>query len=434
MSVDPLLQVGGGKENGDPSYLLTNRRGVAIQGAIDQKVWFYTDIVEQQMRFPQYVTDYIVRAGAVPGAGFYKAYNSAVLTIKNGYDYNIATAAIGFNAGRHWQFQFGHGREFIGNGYRSMLLSDFGNNYLYLKTQYHRGKWLYQYLLMEQSPWSANRNPGPGDDLLEKKHAAVSYLSFRPNRRWTIGVAGGQMFNNSDAFHWLYLDPVSGYGLYQPQSEGWAGATTTLDPVRGVRMYAQWLINGRSQRWNTSGWWGNRRAWQAGVKYFNAFGIPRLDVQGEWNQATPYMYAAANPTNSWTHYRHPLAHPYGAGFKEGIVLLNYRPFNRWQCNARYISAHRTASPNAIGSFGNDPLVSTDIRPADTGHQTVQGDSYRSELLGIDVSFRLFHQCYVEAGILSRQIKPDRASSILSASSRIVQAGVRWNLPTQRYDF
>ena len=39
-------------------------------------------------------------------------------------DYAMANGHVSFQTSKHFNFQFGHGKHFIGDGYRSMLLSD----------------------------------------------------------------------------------------------------------------------------------------------------------------------------------------------------------------------------------------------------------------------------------------------------------------------
>ena len=45
----------------------------------------------------------------------------------------MANGHVSYQTSKHFNFQFGHGKHFIGDGYRSMLLSDNSFNYPYLK-------------------------------------------------------------------------------------------------------------------------------------------------------------------------------------------------------------------------------------------------------------------------------------------------------------
>ena len=71
-----------------------DQRGLEVRGTVDDKVFFYTNLVESQARFADYVTDRIQDFSAVPGAGFYKSYNPRFPDVTNAYDFNIANAFI----------------------------------------------------------------------------------------------------------------------------------------------------------------------------------------------------------------------------------------------------------------------------------------------------------------------------------------------------
>ena len=64
---------------------------------------------------------------------------------------NLATTTYAFALGASWtparwvNVQFGNGKQFVGNGYRSVLLSDNAFNYPYLKFSFlsHNNRWQY---------------------------------------------------------------------------------------------------------------------------------------------------------------------------------------------------------------------------------------------------------------------------------------------------
>src|SRR5690606_25152298 len=83
---------------------------------------------------------------AVPGYGFYKPFKT------NGVDYFDARGYITFNVAKYIDVQFGYDKNFIGNGYRSLFLSDWGNSNLFLKLNTKIWKINYQNLFMELMP------------------------------------------------------------------------------------------------------------------------------------------------------------------------------------------------------------------------------------------------------------------------------------------
>ncbi|HHH50562.1 MAG TPA: hypothetical protein ENK52_06255, partial [Saprospiraceae bacterium] len=133
LKLNPIFNLKAGKQGNDAQVTFYNLRGVEIRGAIDDRVYFYSSILETQARFPDYVTERIKRDRAIPGNGFFKPYKVSFADLKDGYDFLNAQGYFGFNVTKHIGLQLGHGRNFIGNGYRSLLLSDYANNYFYLK-------------------------------------------------------------------------------------------------------------------------------------------------------------------------------------------------------------------------------------------------------------------------------------------------------------
>ncbi len=76
--------------------------------------------------FPDYVRDYISKTHVVPGQGYAHYKNGA-------YDYQNLSFYIAKNAGKYFVFEGGYGKNFFGDGYRSLFLSDAASSYPYFK-------------------------------------------------------------------------------------------------------------------------------------------------------------------------------------------------------------------------------------------------------------------------------------------------------------
>ena len=84
---------------------------------------------ENQTRTPGYVRSAYLRYSLntreyVPGETYWKEYNSSIFKIKDGVDYFQARGYVNINALNYFNITFGHDKNFIWNGYRSMFLSD----------------------------------------------------------------------------------------------------------------------------------------------------------------------------------------------------------------------------------------------------------------------------------------------------------------------
>src|SRR5690606_39471734 len=65
-----------------------------------------------------YVNRFVDSLEVVPGSGRVKEFKG------NAYDYSMASGYVGVKATEWLSFNFGHGKQFIGHGRRSLLLSD----------------------------------------------------------------------------------------------------------------------------------------------------------------------------------------------------------------------------------------------------------------------------------------------------------------------
>ena len=126
---------------------------------IANRIGFSTTLTDNQERGPQFFQSRVNQFNAVPGVGFYKPFK------QSGFDYFDARGYITFNAAKYIDFQFGYDKNFIGNGYRSLFLSDWGNSYLFLKLNTRIWKFNYENLFMELMPQFKKT----GDNLLGQK-------------------------------------------------------------------------------------------------------------------------------------------------------------------------------------------------------------------------------------------------------------------------
>ena len=436
LRANPMVHFQVGSERGDPDLLFQNQRGLEVRGTVDDKVFFYTNVVESQARFPDYVGNRINVFTALPGGGFYKSYNPRFPKVNNAYDFNIANAIVGFHITRHVGLQLGHGRHFIGNGYRSLFLSDVGSPMFFLKLNTRVWKFHYQNIFMELTPGTANRS---GSMRIARKYAAIHYLNYKVTPNFAFGFFESTIFNRSRQFEFQYLNPVILYrtveGMIGSPDNVQIGLDVRWNLFKRVQLYGQFLIYefvfSSVVSPDQSGWWGNKFGIQAGVKYFNAFGINHLDVQFEYNSVRPYTYSHFDSLNSYTHYNQPLAHPLWSNFREFIGLARFQPHPRLTINGRLIQAN-IGDDTPGQNWGNNPLLSNSSRVQDYGNEIGQGDNARLRILGLDAAWMLHHNLFVEGKFLLRQKNSD--NDALDLTTRVFSIGIRMNMWGREYDF
>src|SRR4051812_36356198 len=184
LHVNPVLYLGMGKDSrlGDPVYI--NTRGLEIRGMIDKKIGFYTYLSENQARLPGYASDYSNLYGyyAVPHQGFWKSYKSG------GVDFFEARAYIDFNISKHIWFQIGHDRTNIGNGFRSLIMSDFAPPSQFLRTNVKIWKLNYLFQLNRmtaQASAGASGSTG-GNGRYTDKFVAFHELSMNIGKKFNL--------------------------------------------------------------------------------------------------------------------------------------------------------------------------------------------------------------------------------------------------------
>jgi len=157
LAVNPVLSFQFSKESSNDETIFYNKRGITARGVIANRIGFSTTLTDNQERGPQFFQSRVNDFHAVPGVGFYKTFKTT------GVDYFDARGYITLNATKYIDIQFGYDKNFIGDGYRSLFLSDFGDSYLFLKLNTRIWKFNYQNLFMELMPEYFKS----GDNLLD---------------------------------------------------------------------------------------------------------------------------------------------------------------------------------------------------------------------------------------------------------------------------
>ncbi|HOY30716.1 MAG TPA: hypothetical protein PKW80_02445 [Bacteroidales bacterium] len=327
--ISPLFNFGYGRSLADDKNLYFNTRGVQLRGAIGQNLYFISSYYETQARFPDYITGFIKKYEVGPGTGRVKNFKAG------GYDYGTPYGLVSYSPDPHWNIQFGFDKNFIGDGYRSLLLSDNSYQYPFLKI-FVNYKWFYY-----QTIFTAFQNLNTKSVLdtpylwyhgYQTKPGTFNYAGFRIGKKLELGLFEGIIWKASaknHKFNYNSLIPVIlvntvHYSLSN-QDNAMLGVTAAYKPVASLKLFGQLMIdNLKINKLFAKGYQGNTYGFQLGAKYFDMFRIKNFNAQLEYNQVRPYAYAHPNPLQSYTHYNQSLTHPLGANFREIIAFLNYR--------------------------------------------------------------------------------------------------------------
>lgn len=329
LRVDPLLNLEAGKDLKVPAgpRLYTNTRGAIASGQIGESFYFETLFAENQSFFPDYLSAAAQSSSVIPGQGRWKTFKNT------GYDYAFSSGFFSVQLSPKLNLQAGHGKQKIGNGYRSLLLSDNAFNYPYLRLtqQWFGGRLQYSNIyavLMNLAPASKIINPNT-ERLFQKKAASFQYLSLNLSRRFNIGLFQGMIWQagddrNRQHLSWQFFNPViytnlAGYGLNH-RNNILTGLDARLKLSRRLSAYGQLMLDHLGKDSTGAG-----TGYQAGLSYFDAFGLKHLFLQAEYNSVTQssYLGPQAPADQSYTHYNQNLAFTPGAG-QELVLIADYK--------------------------------------------------------------------------------------------------------------
>ena len=373
----------------------------------------------------------------MPFEGFWKRYDDT------GVDFLRAQGYVDFGLSNSISAQFGYGKHFIGNGQRSFILSNFANNYPYLRINTSTQVFDYTNIYAELiANVQGNAGGTFGTGGFNKKYLAFHHLNMKIRPNLHIGLFESVMYGDSTGGLKLeYMNPIIFYRSVEQQNGSEDNALVGLDFKWNIKqrysLYGQLVIDELivSEVFGGNGWWGNKQGVQLGLKYADAFGLKNLMLQGEVNRVRPYTYAHDNQLTSYSHYNLALAHPLGANFSEGLFRGVYQLSDRWLFE---MVAIRATYGNDIGSenFGRDILKSDDVRRfgpnPDFGNDHLQGNKTDLLVLFSRTTFMPKHNLFFDLELTYRS-ESDQNGQI-DADSSIFGLSFRWNMPARKYLF
>ncbi len=441
-TINPFFNFQIGQENETGNIIFLNQRGIEIFGTLDEKIYFYSNFQENQSSFFNYITPFIEENQTIPGYGLFKSFQSNVLSQFRGFDYSNSQAYIGYPITKHVVLELGHGKHFVGHGIRSLLLSDFSHNYFNVKLNARIWKLQYQSIFAELS--SRSPNQVPNNDLIQKKYMASHYLSLKVSRSLELGLFESVVFSRENNFELQYLNPVI---LYRTAEHFLDSPDNVIVGLNGkynflnhFSLYGQFVLDEFSftNFFNGSGWWGNKYGIQAGLKYYDVFGIHHLDLQTEYNRVRPYTFTHFRPSevitdqsiSSYAHNNQALAHPAGANFTELLVNLRYQPTQKIFISLRYLHTLQGRDNEGL-NFGSNILPLNTTRVSDFGVSQHQGSLSTINMVNFDASYEIFHDFYLDFKALWRT---DQNVDLEDINTTYIGGGIRFNIYNTQLDY
>lgn len=443
-TLDPGVDLQAGRGDGVDTY--NNTRLVYFQGGLGKNLNFFAAVYESQGRFAGYFNRYAEslapdggNPGIIPSRGIAARFRT------DSYDYPVAEGYVSYAPSSHFNVQLGHGKNFIGDGYRSLLLSDNASPYPYLKlnTSFWKLKYTNTWMSLRDV-----RSEVTADGSFRTKYMANHYLSINVTKRLNLGFFEAVIWENDNnrGFDLNYINPVIFYRAieFSTGSRGGnalIGLTGKYKFTNRVNAYGQMIIDEFSSGDIFGGdqSWKNKLGFQIGAKYYDAFGVKNLYLQAEYNRVRPYTYSHNSVTLNYGHNNQSMAHLWGANFSEAIAIARYHRGRIFGFAKLTFGKRGFDFNDGTDNFyyGGDIYRNEEDRPFDTGIELGQGNTTNVFIGELQAGYLInpATNLKVYGSLIFRDFTPDvDTATEFASNSTWVNFGIRTDLFNWYYDF
>lgn len=357
IAINPIVDFDLGKDNDKTTWV--NTRGAEIKGTIGDNFAFYSNLRENQAVLPAYLTEFAIANTVIPGQGNARRFNDTE------FDYANASAYIAIRPISWLQGILGYGKNFIGDGYRSLILSDNAFAYPYVKLT--ADVWNIQYSCYYTQ--MSDKNRVLDDNTYARKYTVIHYLDWAVTKRINLGLFDALVCKGQDengirrGLDFQYLNPIlflrtTDYYVGRSPDNALLGATASYIAGKHTTFYAQFVLDEMTVKEfiGGNGYWANKQSYQFGIKSYNCFNVKNLFLQGEFNLVRPYMYSHYSGEDNYAHLNQPLAHPWGANFYEIVARAQYnykRFYFQYKMNFGQWGDDITTEDGVFQNYGHD---------------------------------------------------------------------------------
>jgi hypothetical protein len=355
-----------GKKNTNSGTL-----GLQVGGTVGSKLSYNVSAYENRAVLPEYLANYTNQIGVTPGQAYAGIYG-------NEYRWSYITALVSYTPNKYLNISAGRDKTLIGDGYRSELLSDYASPYPFLKLTATLGN--VRYMAM----WAYFNDPlsvkVDGGD--RKKYGIFHYLDWNVSNRLSVGFFDAVIWPAKDdlgharGFDFTYINPVIFLRPVEATNgspdNALLGFTSKYKLSDGITAYGQFALDEFEAKnfFSSNGSSRNKYGWQLGIRGANLFSVNGLNYLLETNNVKPYTYSERYSIVNYAENGEPLAHPWGANFREVVGLLNYS-YKRFDFSTEIDYGHYGLDVNDL-NYGKD-LFQQYVDPARAfGNYTGQG--------------------------------------------------------------
>ncbi|MCQ2976238.1 MAG: hypothetical protein MJ211_15670 [Bacteroidales bacterium] len=268
LTINPIahFEINFQKDENPRKNYYTNTRGFELFGKLGKRIYFYSDFYENQAFLPHYQDSIVKYLGVMPGMGVAKAYQDS------GWDWAFSDAMLMVEINKNFKITLANGKNFIGSGYNSTILSYNAFNYPYLRYDLKFGNFYYTIIN------AIMQSKGFGFEFYENRHYKYSsyYIaSYKPNPKFEFSIIEGVMWKNTDdngkystkpkfdIFLPIIFYPTIKYG-FNGETNTMIGYDINYTFLKNVKLYHQLNWNGKN-----SNFYNKYYGYQIGIHIFD---------------------------------------------------------------------------------------------------------------------------------------------------------------------
>lgn len=367
----PLVNFSIGSNLMEDDFRYNTGLGIKTIIGYKDKITFTGSYTYNQFSGYQFIDEYIQDHSVIPNG-----------SLSHGDYYHDLSFHLDWKPNRIFTLSAGFDEQFIGNGYRSLFLSDDSYSLPYFSINANIWKLDYTAKWINMKDIQTTSSNQWSD--FEDKYAAMHYLSWQLTKKFRIGFFEAVVWQGTNeqgerGFEVNYLNPIIffrpvEFAIGSPDN---AMIGLDFDYIHKKQLFYFQLMLDEFKYEEISaqnGWWANKQSFQVGWRSFDLFRKKNLHLLTEFNYIRPFMYSHRTPLQSYGHLNQPLAHPAGANIAEGILQLTYSK------DRFFFSFHNTFSV-----FGTDP----------------EGENYGGDIFMDYDTYTKEYDNYVGQGITNR---------------------------------
>ncbi len=298
----------------------------------------------------------------------------------------------------------GKGKKFVGDGYRSVIMSASNSGMYYFDTEVDVGN--FKYVFSVGGGRNFDNGVSATDATTKQVEPAVTdgwnlrtvymiyhVFSYNPAKWLNFGGFEAVMMVRRDStdrtrmpdLHYmnpmLFFRPLE-FSLGSPDN-AIMGAFGKITVNKYLVGYAQFMLDdfNFNEIKEHNGTWNNKYAFQLGVKGF----VGNFGYLLEYDYIRPFIYSHDRPINCYSMYCQPIANPYGANLKEAVVNLKYK-MQHFDFDL-LIDCVKRGMDFDIYSYGNNIMRPYTSRHHSTGNYVGQGVGVKVYNVSLDARWR-----------------------------------------------